>query len=291
VYLADARTGKDLRRLAGHRAPVRSVAFSGDGRLLLSAAGRYDRDALGVAAVDCTARLWDVTTGKELWCFQRHEGPVYGVAFLPDGRHAVSCGEDGTIRLWELRTGHQLDCLKGPDVGLRSLAVSPDGRRLLTGGADGVVRLWDLWGGRELRTFPHGAATVAGVAFSPDGRLALAGGGRVEAAARGARAEPTLRLWDVETGAEVGHFTGCTQPVLSVAFSPDGRWALSAGRDKAVRLWDLDSGRAMCRLDGRESAIESAAFSPDGRHVFSGSTSGVVRLWTLPPEQMPRSQP
>jgi WD40 repeat protein len=289
VYLADAKTGKELRRLAGHRAPVRSLAYSGDGRRLLSAAGRYDRDALGVAPVDCTVRLWDVTTGKELWCFQRQEGPVYGVAFLPDDRHAVSCGEDGTARLWELRTGRQLDCLKGPDVGLRCLAVSPDGRRLLTGGADGVVRLWDLWAGRELRNFPCGAAPVAGVAFSPDGRLALAGGGRVEAgAAPGAVAEPNLRLWDVETGAEVVQFPGCTQPVLSVAFSPDGRWALSAGRDKAVRLWDLDSGRAVCRLDGRDSAIESAAFSPDGRHIFSGSTSGAVRLWDLPPEQTPR---
>jgi dipeptidyl aminopeptidase/acylaminoacyl peptidase len=289
VCLANATTGKELRRLAGHQAPVRAVAFSGDGRRLLSAAGRYDRDALGAAAIDCTVRLWDVTTGKELWCFKRHEGPVYGVAFLPGDRHAASCGEDGTVRLWELRTGRQLDCLKGPDVGLRGVAVSPDGRRALTGGADGVVRLWDLWGGGELRHFEHGAGAVAAVAFSPDGRLALAGSGRVEAAGvKGSAGEPSLRLWDVESGGEVVQFAGCTQPVLSVAFAPDGRRAVSAGRDKAVRLWDLATGREVCRLDGRDSAIERVAFSPDGRRLFSGSTNGVVRLWDLPPGQTAR---
>jgi WD40 repeat protein len=144
-----------------------------------------------------------------------------------------------------------------------------------------------VWGSEELRHFEHGTAAVAAVAFSPEGRLALAGGGRTETR-NGATGDPTLRLWDVETGAEVVHFASCTQPVLSVAFTPDGRRAASAGRDRAVRLWDVESGREVGRLDGRDSAVERVAVSPDGRHLFSGSTNGVVRLWDLPAGQTPR---
>ena len=50
------------------------------------------------AGIDGTVRLWDATTGNEVYRFAGHKGAVHGVACLAGGRKAVSCGQDGTVR-------------------------------------------------------------------------------------------------------------------------------------------------------------------------------------------------
>src|SRR5262249_27330075 len=70
------------------------------------------------------------------------------------------------------------------------VALSPDGRRALSGGKDRTIRLWDLATGHELRAFPEQTQEVRALAFAPDGRRFLSASG------------VSLRLWDVESGAE-----------------------------------------------------------------------------------------
>jgi WD40 repeat protein len=74
----------------GHTDAVTAVAFSADGKRMLSCG--YDR----------TVRLWDVETGEVLHSFAGHEADVQSVVFSPDGRHALSGSRDKTLRLWRL---------------------------------------------------------------------------------------------------------------------------------------------------------------------------------------------
>jgi len=73
----------------------------------------------------------------------------------------------------------------------------------------------------------------------------------------------TLRLWEIATGREIKIFRGHTDTVSSVAFSPDGRYALSGSTDKTLKLWEIASGKEIRTLSGHTMWIYSVAFSID----------------------------
>lgn len=69
--------------------------------------------------------------------------------------------------------------------------------------------------------------------------------------------------------------------MTSVAFSPDGRFALSGSWDKSLRLWELATGRCVRSCEGHTDFVRSVAFSPDGELVLSGSIDRALRLWQI----------
>ncbi len=75
--------------------------------------------------------------------------------------------------------------------------------------------------------------------------------------------------------------TGHSSIVKSVAFSPDGRTALSGSNDNTLKLWDVATGQELRTFTGHSGEVKSLAFSPDGRSVLSGSGDTTVKLWDL----------
>jgi len=239
-----------------HSGSVNSVAFSPDGKTVLS--GSYDH----------TLKLWDVATGYEIRTLVGHSGEVTSVAFSPDGKTALSASADATLKLWDIETGRQIKTLAGHSGSVNSIAFSPDGKSALSGGDDYTLRLWDLTKGHEVGTFSGHSGGVTCVAFSPNGRRALSGSW-----------DKMLKLWDLTTGREIRNFTAHSNRITSVAFSPDGENAISTSWDGAIKLWDIATGHEIRSFAGHVGGTNSATFSADGKTVLSGGWDSTLRLW------------
>jgi Ras of Complex, Roc, domain of DAPkinase/WD domain, G-beta repeat len=69
-----------------------------------------------------------------------------------------------------------------------------------------------------------------------------------------------------------------------VAWSPDGRLALSGSEDNTVRIWEVPTRRSLRVLEGHSDRVASVAWSPDGRFALSAADNGVMRIWDWIPE-------
>ncbi|WP_329384024.1 trypsin-like peptidase domain-containing protein [Streptomyces sp. NBC_01351] len=288
------------RRLEGHTAELRSVAFSPDGTTLLtssadgtallwdvgtgktvaplidphgavgSAVFSPDGTTLATGSEDGMAQLWNAETGKLLDDPMEHASWVNQVAFSPDGATLATACADGTAQLWNVGTGTRRGDPMKHGSPVWALAISPDGRTLATGGEDGTALLWDMETGKTLGKPMEHAGTVYSAAFSPDGTTLATGS-----------VDNNVVLWDVETGKTRDILTGHSDAAYSVAFSPDGRTLASGSADNDAHLWNVETGALMSILTGHTDTVRAVAFSPDGRTLATGSTDTTVRLWDV----------
>jgi WD40 repeat protein/serine/threonine protein kinase len=235
ITVWNVASGEEITTLSGH-APgqtgetkyngIVGVAFSPDGKLLATASD------------DLTAKIWDISSGKELFTLSGHDHApvsippfdgVIQVGFSPDGKRLVTAGGDGTVKVWDTSQYTELFTLEAhPGSAVIDVTFSPDGAQLLTGSFDGPAKLWDVATGKELLTLSGHTGGVYGVAFTPDGTRLVTGS-----------EDATTKVWDAETGQILLTLTGHTLGILDIAISPDGKYLATASQDGSIRFYVL----------------------------------------------------
>jgi WD40 repeat protein len=224
-------TGQELFSLPPDIGPAGGLVFSPDGKHL--ACGK-----------DKTVEVWDAAAGRNVRSLQGHTNWILNVAYSPDGSRLASCSGSGdsTVRTWDTATGEQVLRLTRPvDALLYSMAYSPDGKFLAAGYSDRMVRVWDAATGAELFTLKGHRSRVTALAFSP--RPNVAGPHQDAAQENGWRPrlasggdDGTVRVWELLTGQEILSFQESTR-IVSVCFSPDGRFLAASPEDGTVKMW------------------------------------------------------
>jgi hypothetical protein len=91
----------------------------------------------------------------------------------------------------------------------------------------------------------------------------------------------TTRLWDVDSGKNLGILTAHSDRVTSVCFSPNGKTLASASYDSTIKLWNMDTGKVCLTLTSHTKPFTSIIFSPNGKTLCSGSLDKTIRLWDV----------
>jgi WD40 repeat protein len=276
-----AEIGVLLNARQGHSQPITALAFSRDGRLLVSASG--DAGQKG------QVRVWDIPGERELSLYHAEVAGLLTVAFTTDGGRLL-VGNTGmpNVLILDPRSGKTLSSFAAHTGGVGALAVSADGKTWVTAGAanskQGEVILWDADSGAERLRLPSGTDTIMRLAYSNDGRHLAAGS-----------EDCRVVLWNLPekrprwTSIPVHldskpcvRFTADSRAFIYPGWTNDpvpGRLAHPMG------LWDLTTGRSK-PFDANYHAggITAMAVSPDSRTFAAASAWGPnrsVRTTTL----------
>ncbi|MCA9933857.1 MAG: winged helix-turn-helix domain-containing protein [Anaerolineales bacterium] len=283
MRLWDLRSGAEMRSMIVNGSAL-DVALSSNGKMILLAGASGD------------LHLWDYDSGTEIRRLVGHtETPFAGALFRPStgdsspplmavsgGGDVFGVAEDNTLRLWNVETGQEIRRFEGHTDRLWDFDVSGDGRFAISASHDGTVCLWNLDDGTSNVLADFSPQVPRSIVFSPDGHTILVG------MAKGVSDTPdfSLRLLDAQTGALLHTFSGHTEIVSDVAFSADGRTALSGSHDKLLILWDVATGQELQRFIGHTGAVNQVRFSPtidgNGRQfALSAGLDNLIILWDV----------
>eukprot|EP00873_Tetraselmis_striata_P018043 jgi/Tetstr1/438307/TSEL_026874.t1 len=219
-------------------------------------------------------KVYDASTGDFKSIATRLTLPVRSLSYSKDGNTLAAAGDGEGIKLLNTEDGRVLRVLQtGPQV--RDVAFDPESQFVASVTCGGTIQVWDVTNGKAVFTVKRGAPVTdhfsserARLAWHPDGSLLAVPG-----------VENDVVLYERLSWQATGHLSnGHSKPINCVSISPNGLYAVTAGRDKAVILWDTAKCEEVERHE-LQSAVTAVVWRADANVVEMIDGEGQYMCW------------
>ncbi len=286
AILWDAKTGDEIRKYKNTRTSCTSciaeAVITSDNKYIFS--GRTD-----------SVKMFDRSTGSLVREFYGRGGSLESLKISMDNRF-IAAIEYGVAKVWDINTGKILsqagDYSKNKTL---SVTITPDGRNLITASEKRFSEVWDIKSGDKIMTlegylnqvderiladsYMYWAALVNEARLSPDERFIAVG-----------RTGNNAKLIDFKTGRVFATLKGHNSMVISLCFSPDGKYLATGGLDGKAIIWNVETGDSVrvIRFRDEKLAIFSVDISADGKMLATADWGGYVYIWDIETGKMIR---
>lgn len=250
----------------GHELSVLAVSISPDSNYV--ATGSRDK----------SAKLWELSTGREVRSFLGHQASVNCLDFSSDGKYLVTGSRDQSVRVWEVSTGKEILLAKlepewytTNDEVINDVAFDPKGNFFVTLGQ--MVRVWEFPSKKRIKEWEEeqGNQGAQNIALSPDGNWLAVGKDNNTAIVY--RTTDWQKAFTFEFSEFYSSCGGC---ITDVDFSPDSKYLLKSSRQGEVAKYNLADGKLVFRYKRKIEELNSASFSRDGKWVLACNNKEVT---------------
>lgn len=248
-----------------------SMTLSGQGGAVACVAVSQDSELFAAGFKNCSVKLFQVSTGREVHSFIGHASGISCVCFV--GSHALCSGShDGNLSLWSIKEGFRIATMKGHTRAVHDCTANQAGKIIASVAWDKSIRTWDGHSGKfqaVLKTPGLHNSPLNCVAFHPEGQLLVVGCW-----------DATLKVWDSFNKKKLKTLKGHKTSVQACAYAPSGRHIVSAALDGEVKIWSTRSASAVGSICGHSRPVNAMAYTPNGQYLATASSDMVVKVWS-----------
>ena len=219
IKLWEVKTGEELKSFKGHREVIFDVAFSDNGKRLIS--GSWDG----------SAKVWDIESGELLSNHPFENSSPYKVEFFNEDIYAIVAALDKSLNLYELDSKTTIRKFIGHTNVIHDFDFHE--QRLASVSWDGTLKYWDITTGLQLWRH-HYKRPVYSTTISHDGRqVAVAGENR------------SIDIYTSEDGNKIQSLIGHQATITNLKFTQNDSRLISSSEDGMIKIWDLTTQKEL----------------------------------------------
>lgn len=219
--------------------------------------------------------LWSVETGEKIKRLSNNSS-LKTFTYSSNSEYIIASFYSDCIILYNTRTGEEKFKIQFPDSFIYIISCSPNNDFFAFQEDYDKISIYDLTTGHYVKGFEYFFAPgLIHLDVSPNGKNF----------ASGSDCSHNVKIWNIETGTLVNELEGHSDTILSITYSPDGRYIASGSRDGTVRLWCALTGKEIKKFFGHKYGTVVSAFSTNGKFLFANPFSSndgeTSKIWDI----------